>query len=115
MGKAKKRHANVDDPLMDYVPEFNAGGQLLASMLSIGWRLALTVLIPVFIGLWADNKFGTKPSFALAAFFIAIAASGLVIARSYKEINEQMLAADTSTKKKKKTVKKIIEEDADDY
>lgn len=99
----------TEDPALAYLPEFDAQSQLFGSMIGIGWRLALTVLIPVFMGIWADNKFGTKPSFTITALIIAVAASAVVIYRMYKDINEQ-----TSKIKFKKTSKSKIVKGYDD-
>jgi F0F1-type ATP synthase assembly protein I len=109
---AKKRKgpsSKTEDPALAYLPEFNAQSQLMGSMLNVGWRLALTVLIPVFIGIWADNKFGTKPSFTITALFIAVAVSSVVIYQMYKDINIQ-----TSKMKFKKTNKSKIIKGYDD-
>lgn len=86
MVKRAKRRRSARDPALDYLPVFDARAQLFNSMLSIGWRLALSVLIPVFTGIWLDNRYDTKPSFTLSAFFIAIFLSGLMIAKMYKEL-----------------------------
>ncbi|MDQ3065369.1 MAG: AtpZ/AtpI family protein [bacterium] len=77
------------DPTMDYFSYFNARSQLLASTLSMGWRLALTVLIPIFIGVQLDKKFDTEPSLTLATFFIAIFGAGMIIAKTYNEMTAQ--------------------------
>lgn len=98
--KSQSLQSKTEDPALAYLPEFNAQSMLFSSMLNAGWRLALTVLIPVFAGIWADKKFGTEPSFTLAAFFLALAASAVVIYQMYKDINDQ-----TSKLKFKKTIK----------
>lgn len=113
MGKQSKKRASAEDPALQYLPAFDARSQLVNSMLGVGWRLALTVLIPVFVGIWADDKFGTKPSLTLSALFIAIFASSMVIAKMYKELNERAKQLPTS-KKKPKVIKGYDDED-DDY
>ncbi|MDQ3093955.1 MAG: AtpZ/AtpI family protein [bacterium] len=101
MGKAAKTRHSADDPVLDYFPVFDPQEQLFVGIINIGWRLALTVLFPIFVGVWADRRFGTEPSLTLVAFFIAIVASCLVIARAYKEVNEQSQNTVKATKKKK--------------
>jgi hypothetical protein len=86
---SKHNSSATEDPALAYLPEFDAQSMLFGSMLGIGWRLALAVLIPVFIGIWADSKLDTKPSITLFAFFVAIAASGVVIYKMYKQLDEQ--------------------------
>ncbi len=101
--KSRSFTSKTEDPALAYLPEFNAQSQLMGSMISVGWRLALTILVPVFIGIWLDKKFDTKPSFTLTAFFIAIAISAVVIYQMYKEINDQ--TSKLKFKKTKKTIK----------
>ncbi|MDQ2973607.1 MAG: AtpZ/AtpI family protein [bacterium] len=114
MGKAAKSRHSADDPVLDYFPAFDARSHMVTSMVGVGWRLALTVLIPVFIGIWADAKFETEPSLTLAAFFLAIFGSSVVIARMYKELNDQ--AKEMKFNKPSKKVMKAYEEDDDnDY
>lgn len=93
MGKAaaereKRTTTNEgDDPAMNYLAAFDAKSQLLMASVNIGWRLALTVLIPLFIGVQLDKKFNSTPSITLAAFFIAIFGAGVIINKTYNEIN----------------------------
>lgn len=54
--------------------------------LSMGWQLALTILIPVFIGAKLDDRFNSSPSYTLAALFIAIAFAGGVVSRTLKKV-----------------------------
>ncbi|MFZ1324167.1 MAG: AtpZ/AtpI family protein [Candidatus Saccharimonadales bacterium] len=108
MGKAaarKKTTTSADDPALDYLPVFDARQMLLGNLISMGWRLLLTVLIPIFIGVQLDRKFDTSPSLTLAAFFIAIFASGTLIYKTYNELNLQ--AAKEEADKARKTNKKV--------
>lgn len=105
MGKKlvrKRKLALGDDPALAYLPEFDARDQLLSSMLGIGWRMALTILIPVFAGIKLDQHFNSKPSYTLAAFFVAIIGCGVLISRTYKQINSEMSARFKTKKNKTK-------------
>lgn len=100
MGKAaakKRTTLSSDDPALDYLPSFDARQMLLGNIVGMGWRLALTVLIPIFLGVQLDRRFDTAPSLTLAAFFIAIFASGLLIAKTYTELMRQ--STEETTKK----------------
>jgi F0F1-type ATP synthase assembly protein I len=54
--------------------------------LSMGWQLALTILIPVFIGAQIDKKFDTAPSYTLTALFLAVGLGGYVVAQAIKKV-----------------------------
>ena len=55
--------------------------------LSMGWQLALTILIPVFIGVQIDKKFDSSPSYTLTALFLAIGLGGYVVAQAIKKVS----------------------------
>jgi hypothetical protein len=86
----------------------NIRNKLVASLAGLGWRMAIMVATPIFIGVKLDEKFNTKPSYSLAAFFIAIAGSGYLIYQAYHDIEterleEEALVAKTNKSKSKKT------------
>ena len=108
MGKAaapRKKRTTTNksgDPALDLLAGFDAKSQLLMASVNIGWRLAVVVLIPLFIAVQLDRYFDTTPSITLAAFFIAIFAAGVTIYRAYQEINDRQQEADTKESKKGK-------------
>lgn len=65
---------------------------------SMGWQLALTILIPVFIGVQVDKKFDTSPSYTLTALFLAIGMGGYVVAQTIKKVSVKQ-----ASKRSKKT------------
>ncbi len=110
MGKMSKKRKNAIDPALDYFPVFDARSQLLANMISIGWRLLIAVVLPLIAGVKADAHYGTKPKYTFIGFTAALAISAYVIYKQYVQINEEMKK--TSFKKGKK-VKDY--DDKDDY
>lgn len=104
MGKsaARKRTTKFKgDPVMDQLAVVNARSMLVGNIISMGWRLALTVLIPLFAGVQLDKKFGTKPSFSLAAFMIAVFGVGLLISQTYSQMRAEQELEDAKEKKRK--------------
>ncbi len=90
MGKAgaKKRTTKIkSDPVMDQLSAVSAKSLLVGNIINMGWRLGIMVLGPIFIGVQLDKKFDSSPSLTLAAFFIAIFGSSLLIYRTYSEMN----------------------------
>jgi hypothetical protein len=75
---------------------------LLVASANIGWRLAIMILLPLFIGVQLDKKFDSSPSITLAAFFIAIFGAGVIINKTYKEINAQTAEQFKKTTKTRK-------------
>ena len=65
----------------------------VSAALSMGWQLALTILIPVFIGAKLDDRFDSTPSYTLAALFIAIALAGAVVSRTLKQVVKEQAEA----------------------
>lgn len=43
--------------------------------LGLGLQLAVTVIVMVFLGIWLDDKFGTKPWMTVIFSFLGIATS----------------------------------------
>lgn len=104
MGKRaiRKRTARIkSDPVMDQLNTVSARSMLVGNIVSMGWRLALTVLVPLFLGVQLDKKFDTAPSITLAAFFIAIFGAGLLIAKAYSQIQTEQALEDAKQEKRK--------------
>lgn len=40
--------------------------------IGLGLQLAVTVTVSVFVGIWLDNQFGTKPVFIVALAFFGV-------------------------------------------
>ncbi|MBA2279583.1 AtpZ/AtpI family protein [Candidatus Saccharibacteria bacterium] len=115
MGKTatrKRMTSNANDPAQDYLTMFDARSQLVAASLNMGWQLALTVLIPLFIGVKLDQRFDTSPSLTLTALFIAIAGSAVLITRTFKDMSQQQALVDAANKTKRKTKKVKARTDA---
>lgn len=109
MGKkaaASKRSTKFKgDPVLDQLAVVNARSVLTENLIGMGWRLALMVLLPIFIGVQLDKKFDSSPSLTLAAFFIAVFGAGVLIARAYSEIQaEQQLEDARKAKRSKRKV-----------
>ncbi|MBA3758622.1 AtpZ/AtpI family protein [Candidatus Saccharibacteria bacterium] len=59
---------------------------------NMGWQLAITILVPVFIGVKLDDRFDSTPSYTLAALFLAIGMGAWVVGKTIKEINDNQAA-----------------------
>lgn len=83
-----------------------AKSQVLASLLTMSWRLAAAILVPIIIGINLDSRFGTKPSYALAGFMLAVALASYMIYVEYQEIQASQAAQDASDTRKSSRKKK---------
>lgn len=106
MGKTaarSKRTTNVaSDPTTEYLAALEAKQRFIGTALNMGWRMAVTFLIPVIIGAWLDRRYSTTPSYTLTALFIAIAASVMVVRSTVKEVNAEAAELDKKPKKRNK-------------
>lgn len=112
MGKAAKtrkvRQAKFVDPALDQLAVLDARNMLVNNLFSMGWRLALTVLVPIFVGVQIDKKLDSSPSVTLAAFFIAVFGASLLIYRTYSDMTAQQLIADAKKAKRSKKSKRGV-------
>lgn len=101
MGKtaAKKKTTITKSDPQQYLTVFDVKQRFIGEALGLGWRLIIVFLLPVVMGVWADHRLGSKPSYTLVGIFIAIAASVVVIKQTVKEVNED---TEAMTKKGKK-------------
>ncbi len=54
--------------------------QFLNAALNMSWQLAITIIVPVFIGVGLDNHFNSSPSWTLGLLFLGVFMScGVVI------------------------------------
>ncbi|MDQ3123846.1 MAG: AtpZ/AtpI family protein [bacterium] len=110
MGRAaarKRTTVTKSDPTMDYLAGFDARSQLFAASLNLGWQLALTVLVPLFIGVQIDRRFDSSPSWTLTALFIAVAGSIVTITRTFKDLTRLQTGDDAVIKKRKRKTSKV--------
>ncbi len=89
----KKTTASSEDDVQRYLAIFDARQQFVSAALSMGWQLAITILVPVFIGVKIDAHFKTAPSYTLAALFLAIGGAIMVVAQTIKQVNESQAEA----------------------
>jgi F0F1-type ATP synthase assembly protein I len=81
------RHASSQDEIAKLAASATAKQQFVNSTLDMGWRLTLSILVPVIIGSWLDNRYHTSPSWTLAALFIAVVLSVGVVTNTVKSLN----------------------------
>lgn len=104
----KRKNSRYIDPALDQITPVDAKSMLFSNMISMGWRLAIMVLLPIFIGVQIDRRLDSSPSVTLAAFFIAVFGAGLLIYRSYKELNTELLQDEQKKSKRRRKIKEDI-------
>ncbi len=102
--RAKRTTIKDSDPAVDYLTSLDIKQKFVGTVLNMGWRLAMTFLLPVIIGAWLDKRFDTAPSYTLTGLFIAIAGSVMVVWTTVKEVNAETAEMEQKTKKRKKHV-----------
>lgn len=104
MGKtrtAKTKRSKTGDPVVDQLAVIDAKNMFVGNLISMGWRLACMVIIPIFAGVQLDKHFDTKPQLTLVAFFIAIFGSGVLIYRNYVDMQREQTLSEMKKSKRK--------------
>ncbi len=106
-GKRQVRAAKIEsDPVADQLVAANAKNILIGNIVTMGFRLGIMVLVPIFAGVQLDKRFDSAPSLTLAAFFIAIFGSSLLIYKTYAEMAAQTAESD-KVKTKTRRLKRL--------
>lgn len=95
------------EQLIDASASQMARSRILGSLMTMSWRLAVAILIPIFVGLKLDDHFNSRPSYVLAGFMLAIALASYMIYAEYQEIQSDQAAQDAlSSQRSRKTSRK---------
>ena len=95
MGKRKDT-----DPVIDKLAALDARSLFLSDSLNIAWRLAIMVLVPIFIGVQLDKRFDTKPQLTVGAFILALVGAGYLIYKNYSDMQREQLLVEKTQKSK---------------
>ena len=76
----------------------DAKQQFVDAAINMGWQLAITILVPVFIGVQLDKHFNSSPSYTLAALFLAVFMSCTVVWKTIKGVSRPQAAAPKNRK-----------------
>jgi F0F1-type ATP synthase assembly protein I len=108
MGKAaaKPKTTTTDINAQEYFDTFAAKSRFFSATLNMGWRLAITVLVPLVIGIKVDQHFKSSPSYTLAGFMLAVAGGAAVVWNSVKEVNQEQQEMEAEEAKNRKKTKK---------
>ena len=110
MGKAASRKPTTTaetDPTEEYFAAIEAKQRFLGSVLNMGWRLALTFLVPVIAGAWLDKRFDTAPSYTITGLFLAIAGAVMVVRSTVRDVNAESAELEKQAKKKVTRAKRV--------
>lgn len=81
-----KRAVEKSVPSESEPNEVAAAGRFGGSLLDIGWRVGLTVVIFLWGGNALDERLGTKPWFTVAGFLLVIVSFVLIVVRVLQKI-----------------------------
>lgn len=88
---AAKRESTTDDAGIDldqYSKALEAKQQFVGATLNMGWRMALTVVIPIVVGVKVDQRFDTSPSWTLVGLMLAAFGACVAVWDTVKEVNQ---------------------------
>ncbi len=108
MGKSgiQKSSTTVEEQTQRYLDSLAAKNKFFAATLGMGWRLAITVLVPLLAGIKLDQRYNTMPSYTLAGFMLAVAGGAAVVWNSVKEVNAVQAEEDEAKKQAASVSKK---------
>ncbi len=98
---AKKKTTSTEISAQDFMSTIDIKQRFIGDALSLGWRLAVTFIVPVLIGVLLDRHFKTKPTYTLIGMIIAVLSSIVIIRQTVKEVNDDLAVP---AKKRKKNV-----------
>ncbi len=78
----------AQDELDQRLAVFAARTRFIGTALNMGWQLALTVIVPVFIGSKLDDHFDSSPLWTLAALAVAVIGAVMVVASAIKRVSQ---------------------------
>jgi len=113
MGKAAaKKVTTTVEPVIDEIDKATralARQKFMGATLNMGWRLAITVVIPIVGGVKIDERFHSSPSYTLVGLMLASVAGCIVVWQTVKEVNKEQAedekleqAEEQKTKRKEK-------------
>ncbi len=70
----------------------------LSSFAGVGLQFAISIVLFLFLGQWADRKFGTSPAFTLVGVFIG---GGGAFYSMYRKVAQAQKADDDRRKREK--------------
>ncbi len=110
MGKANaaKKTTIAEDSAEAFMATLDAKNRFFAATLGMGWRMAVTFLLPLIGGIKLDQRYDTSPSFTLVGFMFAATAASIVVWRSVKDVNAAQAEQDArKAKSARRKVRKV--------
>lgn len=89
-----------------YMDTLAARSQFFSATLGMGWRLALTVLIPLVAGIQLDKRYNSSPSLTLAGLMIAVAGGAVAVWKSVQEVTAEQAEMEAEEADMKAKIKK---------
>jgi F0F1-type ATP synthase assembly protein I len=60
--------------------------EMISAFIDLSWKMALALVVPLFIGSRIDNASGSSPDYTIAGLVFGLIGSGVLIYGSYKKI-----------------------------
>ncbi len=102
MGKAAAKRTTTIDPVDEKIVQATkalAAQQFMGASLNMGWRLAITVVVPIVAGVKIDDHFHTSPSYTLVGVMLAAVAGSAAVWSTIKQVNKDQSDEEAYEKK----------------
>lgn len=87
---AERKTTTPKKPELERMMEAQAArSRFFGATMNMGWRLAITVVVPIVAGVKLDERFNTSPSLTLVGLFIAATAGCMAVWGTVKEVNKE--------------------------
>lgn len=109
MGKAAAKRTTTTDPVDEKISQASkalAAQQFMGASLNMGWRLAITVVVPIVAGVKIDDHFHTSPSYTLVGVMLAAVAGSVAVWSTIKQVNKEQADEEASEEKQVKRKRK---------
>lgn len=104
--KRETTSRSVHNEMQQFVEAQSARAQFLSATMNMGWRLFITVVVPIVAGVKLDERFNSAPSLTLLGFMVAALAGCAAVWGTVKQVNQQQADDNVKLKNIKRRIKR---------
>lgn len=86
----KKKTSPAPGEKKDSIDTVQLRTTFIAAALSMGWQLAVVVVVPIVGGYYLDQHFHTAATWEIVGFIVALLGFIVVVRRQVNDLNEMM-------------------------
>jgi len=98
--KAASKTTSVEQDAQSLISVFEARKLFLTSTIDMSWKLALSIILPLGLGIKLDKTYDTEPLFIFVGLVIGVIAGGLVVWKSVQNVENTVNKTETEKRNK---------------